>query len=418
MKNYPKSDSKLFVYIYLCKFDFLIRGGFFGGFLQSDSSDFFSAQNSLVVKNKFGYIPRIDIKNFDQDNLQLVFLDILQKARQENLSYLKFDFDLYPESDGQTGSQINLFLQRLNSLGFRLQKSPAIQFLKSYQLDLVQKKLIQIEPGGGLEKGLENSSENKSEDDFENNLDANLGANLVSDSGSALIGNFGGGSGSGLESSQDSVHYVKKEETFYKVDFGLDDLDRFYLENKEFWKSCNEKVNRYTKKILKTAKSGEILILSQKNQELWESFYDLHSQTTQRQNFHTQPKAYLEELFWQKLSLVYTIFLKNNGVWEPASTFLGIISPDNQSLTYLIGGNTEFGMTSRVQYLTQLLAIKFCKDNHIPLYDMGGYEQNSGYGQFKESYKGQVAKGEGVYTIKLKPFSLDLILEKLKKAIK
>lgn len=247
-------------------------------------------------------------------------------------------------------------------------------------------------------------------------------------------------------------------------------LNDFYQNSQELWVDFSPRIRRYTRKILKELEQNKFTITLEKTQESWQDFYDLHLQTAQRQNFPTQIKEYLHELFWQPF--VRTIIIKNES-GQTESVFLGILQDNSESiqsnwqswerlekwekerenlnqnnsgqklpdelseilldelaqnpnsnpnanlkiensqksqkiLTYLLGGNSQDGLTGNVQYLLQLTALWLCYQENCRFYDMGGWEFGTGYSQFKNHYKGNLQTFFGPFDFVLKPINYNL----------
>jgi FemAB family len=216
-----------------------------------------------------------------------------------------------------------------------------------------------------------------------------------------------------------------------------DNLTRFYNQNELLWQSFNERVRRYSRKLLKDYQNGKYLIITEKSDQTFEEFYQLHTETATRQNFPTQNKNYLRQLFDQDFSRVIIIkkietnensvlkstqktqnidqklaqelnstqvsnqistqqtskilapnsgkFAKNETV---ESAFLGIIF--DGTLTYLLGGNSTASLKNHTQYLLQMKALEMTSVENCQFYDMGGWESGSGYGEFKNGYRGKL----------------------------
>jgi hypothetical protein len=160
-------------------------------------------------------------------------------------------------------------------------------------------------------------------------------------------------------------------------------LQQAYNETELFWNSTNEKVRRYSRKTLKLVDDKQIRVSTDKTQENFEAFWQIHSQTSARQGFNTQSKEYLQTFFLQDFARIIVIYDNDN---QPHCVWLGISL--NNTLLYLLGGNTETSFRLHLQYLVHIAAIKIARSEKLDFYDFGGFDKNSGYGQFKESYKG------------------------------
>ena len=181
-------------------------------------------------------------------------------------------------------------------------------------------------------------------------------------------------------------------------------LQEFWDENLAFWAKCNEQVRRYTRKSLKDYNQGLYTINAEKTIENFEAFWSVHRDTTLRQNFSTQPKDYLIQFMHSGFGRIITIRDQNG---EPMSVWMGVKVGD--TLYYILGGNSDKALKSRTQYLLQLAAVQLAKIEDCKYYDMGGYEAGSGYGQFKDGYKGIHREFLGPIDIVLDPIKYKAI---------
>jgi FemAB family len=170
------------------------------------------------------------------------------------------------------------------------------------------------------------------------------------------------------------------------------------IQNENFIDSCNEQVRRYTRKILKDYEAGEYKISFEKTEKNFQAFWSVHFETAKRQSFSTQSKAYLNAMMLEDFGQIAIIRNKDD---EPLSVFLGVKMDD--TLYYILGGNTEIAMKNRVQYLLQDCVVKNARENGVRFYDMGGYEAGTGYSKFKDGYKGSIKQFVGPVDIVLKP---------------
>lgn len=227
-------------------------------------------------------------------------------------------------------------------------------------------------------------------------------------------------------------------------------LNNFYEKSQELWVSFSPRIRRYTRKILKELEQKKFEITIEKTQKTWQDFYNVHIQTAQRQNFPTQNEKYLRELFWQEFTRIIIIRDKKG---EVESVFLGILQDNSKSLvtknqvnqrvnpqkletlqnnsqqnlnlsnlsenstkrpknqkifTYLLGGNSQAGLTNNVQYLLQLSALWLCAKENCQFYDMGGWEFGTGYSEFKNGYRGNLQTFFGPFDFVLKPKQYNL----------
>ena len=275
------------------------------------------------------------------------------------------------------------------------------------------------------------------------------------------------------------------------------DLVDFYEQNTTLWQSFNERVRRYSRKILREYQT-KYQIITAKSDQLFEDFYQLHLETSLRQKFPTQSKEYLRELFWQ--DFVRIIVIKKNNYLENVtknksiqtnlkskvankitdkieisssnlnsknsletknidkineknsqnlkinlnnlesktkicqkselakvekeetendkqqveteienylensteSVFLGLVL--DGTLTYLLGGNSENALKNHLQYLLQIQALLIAFEEKCHFYDMGGWENGSGYGEFKNGYRGSLRVFFGPFDLIISPF--------------
>ncbi len=181
-------------------------------------------------------------------------------------------------------------------------------------------------------------------------------------------------------------------------------LQEFWDDNQSFWAKCNEQVRRYTRKSLKDYNQGLYTINTEKTTENFEAFWSVHRDTTLRQNFSTQPKDYLINFMNSDFGRIITV-RDQSGV--PMSVWLGV--KIENTLYYILGGNSDIALKSRTQYLLQLAAVQLAKQEGCDYYDMGGYEAGSGYGQFKDGYKGIHREFLGPVDIVLDPIKYKAI---------
>jgi lipid II:glycine glycyltransferase (peptidoglycan interpeptide bridge formation enzyme) len=180
-------------------------------------------------------------------------------------------------------------------------------------------------------------------------------------------------------------------------------LEKFFENSKDFWASTSQKVRRYTRKAIANSKEmgWKIQITKGKkgfDDKAFVNFYSQYLLTSQRQNFVIQPRQYLSDLFENEFC--YIVLIKDD-FHNTLSVWMGIES--EQTLTYLYGGNSQAGLDNHSQYLIQLVAIALAKNLDKNFYDLGGYDANKGFGQFKDGYKGHIRSFIGVVDIVLKP---------------
>jgi hypothetical protein len=123
-------------------------------------------------------------------------------------------------------------------------------------------------------------------------------------------------------------------------------------------------------------------------------FLELYHETARRQVFAIHPDEYYTTLFENPHSRIIILYSPQNTV---AACWFGFVSTD--TLTYLYGGNNAESLAHDGQYIVQLAALQQCAQEKLMWYDMGGYEQNTGYGRFKEGFHGILRTFEGPFDI-------------------
>lgn len=200
-----------------------------------------------------------------------------------------------------------------------------------------------------------------------------------------------------------------------KMDLTNSNLLSFFEENKVWWKERNENVNRYTKKSLQQG----WIISTTKTADNFENFWKIHLSTTNRQDFGTYSKQYFKTFFSQDSARIIVLKDEEN---QPQTVWLGVNIDGN--LIYLYGGNTQKSFDKYGQYLVHLTALFMGVQEKIISYDLGGYDQTSGYGRFKENYKGRLINFGPAFDLPTNKFYYYLIntgikiTKKLKKKIK
>jgi lipid II:glycine glycyltransferase (peptidoglycan interpeptide bridge formation enzyme) len=177
---------------------------------------------------------------------------------------------------------------------------------------------------------------------------------------------------------------LENSETFVRSEFEkppIEKLAEFYQNTQSFWANTNQNVRRYTKKSLTQGWQ----ISTVKNDQTFQDFLKIYNQTKDRQNFAIQTTKYLKNLFNQQNSRLIVLYNSQN---QPQSVWFGLTS--EQTLTYLYGGNTEESFKNHGQYLLHLVAVAMGATEKLRFYDLGGYDSHSGYGKFKENYRGTI----------------------------
>jgi Acetyltransferase (GNAT) domain len=186
----------------------------------------------------------------------------------------------------------------------------------------------------------------------------------------------------------------ENNENFDIENFAAKDLSSYFEKSQEFWKTTNSNIRRYTKKVIDL----EWKISISKSTQNFEDFWNVYNQTKDRQGFIIHPKSYVKALFDKPDS--YIIVLKDSA-GTPHCVWFGM--KWNDALIYLYGGNTDYSFANYGQYLMHLTACFLATKLGLDYYDLGGYEPNTGYGKFKESYKAELRTFVGPIDIILKP---------------
>ena len=188
-----------------------------------------------------------------------------------------------------------------------------------------------------------------------------------------------------------------------KINVEIEDpqaLQNFYQNTQDFWSQTNQNVRRYTKKSL--TKNWQIS--TQKTEQNFQNFLQIYNQTKERQGFAIQTKSYLKNLFKH---LDSRLILLSNSAGQPQAFWFGWVSEN--TLTYLYGGNTPESFKNYGQYLLHLVAVAMGYQENLNFYDLGGYDSKSGYGKFKENYRGQIRNFLGPVDLVLKTSKYQLI---------
>ncbi len=181
---------------------------------------------------------------------------------------------------------------------------------------------------------------------------------------------------------------------------GQESLREFYQKNQDFWQQVNQTTRRYTKKSLDL----NWKVSAEKSPDNFKNFWKIIRETSAKQGFFTHQQSYYFELFKQNFSRILVLYDEQG---QPHAAWLGIIL--NRTLTYLYGGNTNVSRKKHGQYLLHLAALYLCSVEKVTLYDFGGYDQDKGYGQFKEGYKGELRSFLGPTDLILKSWSYSIM---------
>lgn len=174
----------------------------------------------------------------------------------------------------------------------------------------------------------------------------------------------------------------------------------FYNESQSFWKTTNSNIRRYTKKALDL----EWTVSVEKSDQNFEAFWQVYNSTKDRQNFVIHSRDYVYRLF-QKDNTHLIVLRDYSG--NPQCVWFGMNW--GNTLDYLYGGNNEYSFQNYGQYLIHLVAIHQAKSLGLKYYDLGGYEKNTGYGKFKENYKGELRTFVGPIDMPIKDLKYRLI---------
>lgn len=161
------------------------------------------------------------------------------------------------------------------------------------------------------------------------------------------------------------------------------DINDFFKINTEFWSKTSQKIRRYTRKSLQFPWQLD----TTKSEENFKHFWKVYHETSKRQQFGIHSKEYLSHIYKQDFARSIVIKDTHN---QPHCVWLGI-SLDN-TLTYLYGGNTQTSFDNHGQYIAHLAALQIAARERLSWYDLGGYDQEKGFGTFKEGYKGNIRK--------------------------
>jgi FemAB family len=198
--------------------------------------------------------------------------------------------------------------------------------------------------------------------------------------------------------------YVLNLSCMPKVEKGNLDLKKFYEATQEYWITTNTNKRRFTKRSIDLYKKGELRVSSEKTEANFEAFWTVHQATSIRQGFPTQPKEYLRKMCFSPFGRLIVVYNEKN---EPLSVFAGIVGYN--TLTYLCGGNTDEGLKVNSQYLLQFYAMVMTREANCDYYDMGGYEPGTGYGAFKEGYRGYIRSFMGPIDLVINPASYNTV---------
>lgn len=172
----------------------------------------------------------------------------------------------------------------------------------------------------------------------------------------------------------------------------------FYNNTGEFWATTSERVRRYSRKTLKLLEEGRYTVSTDKSEDNFAAFWKVHKHTADRQGFGTQSLEYLRQMCFSPMGRIIII---RDMEGRPQTVWLGVA--DSSTLYYLCGGNTDLALKEHLQYLLHIAALKLARLNGLQYYDMGGYDPKSGYGQFKDGYRGRLREFVGPVDIIINP---------------
>lgn len=182
----------------------------------------------------------------------------------------------------------------------------------------------------------------------------------------------------------------------------------FISSNNSIISSFNQTVRRKIRKSIKY----NWLYETQKSKKTFEDFWYIYNKTADRQNFRTHQKKYYFDLFKESNSIIIVIYDNN---LTPQGTWFGWKSQD--TLTYLYGGNSQVSLQNYGTYYLQLQAMCLASQLNLTWYDLGGYTPNSGYGRFKEGFRGILRTFPGPYDIVInnKTYFLLKVIKRIRK---
>jgi Acetyltransferase (GNAT) domain len=188
-------------------------------------------------------------------------------------------------------------------------------------------------------------------------------------------------------------------------------LTDFFQKNTHFWASRSSQTKTKTRKGLQQGWH----VSSIKSEANFEAFWQVYSTTAGRQSFTTHSRDYFWEFFKREFSRILVArdpHGKAQGVWLGFS--------DDNSLIYMYGGNTSDGLDKFAPHIIQLAALQMACLEGKTWYDLGGWAEGTGYGFFKEGYKGELRHFPGGIDLILNQpmYKLVNILIKVSKTIK
>ncbi len=188
--------------------------------------------------------------------------------------------------------------------------------------------------------------------------------------------------------------------TSYQAYLDKEVLTDFFQKNTDFWATVNQTTRRNTRKSLEHG----WFVSSEKTLSNFESFWNIILKTSKKQGFYLHSKNYYYQLFKQDFS---HILILNDVQQKAQAAWLGVNL--NKSLVYLYGGNLEDSRKFNGQYFLHLAALYLAANQNCLTYDLGGYETGSGYGKFKEGYKGYMKTFLGPTDIVTKPIIYKIV---------
>lgn len=245
-------------------------------FLSSESKPEISSwvyQYPWQLNQNFWYIPRFPFsksKSYHPKDVQEFFKKLIAKAKTENVTFIKLDFDdeFCQQLELNENADLKKLLKQMNLAAAVRISRKSIQFLQTSTLDL----------------------------------------------DSCLRG--------------EAVYLAKKA-----VHIGLNEnipvssVKEIYDATTEFWNTTNQKIRRYTKKSF----NYPWQISVDKSEQNFQAFIQVYALTKDRQDFAIQTTEYLRELFFTDQTRI--IVLKSE-TGQPECVWFGYVSSDTITYLY------------------------------------------------------------------------------------
>jgi hypothetical protein len=182
-----------------------------------------------------------------------------------------------------------------------------------------------------------------------------------------------------LMHSKTSVLHLPSQDREYDIT-DVSELKLSFEHDVDFWLRPSKDVRQSIKKAFEAG----FTVSLEKTEKVFNECFLLAEQTGKRQSFKVFGKEYLRKIFFDERSRVITI--KKGS--ELCSFFLGYSY--KHTLYFHTGANSAYGLENNANYLLQLAATVQAKNEKLSFYDMGGFDEGKGYGQFKAKFKGEV----------------------------